>query len=274
MEALLGRSRRTSVGILALAVVVALAGAAVLAVASGTDFGQGYDQVLPPFVASQVVLLGLVAAAAYANDGLAVCWGLALVASLPGHAVTIAGPSPARTAVRVAVAALAVGTVGYVLGRGAWLRRTGEPFPDDVVWRLLVGRDAAGARRSLYGAVALGVAFFVAWAVTPLLDVPLQEFAYRTFGFPGAVALLTALAAVQAYANDGLVLSWAAAFGPAFGFLLGFGSRALDGVLFVPVFATTVSSIAAVVFGTAGFVVGAGLWRLRGLVAGGTPEEV
>lgn len=271
---LFGRNRRTSAAIIVLGAGVVLAGVGATAVASGANLGQRVGFGVPSgtlFLAVQVGLLGLVAAAAYANDGLAVCWALVLVAS--AYTSLQSESTFAGVAVPVVVATFVIGTVGYTIGRGAWLRRTGAPYPDDRVWTFVAGRDAAGVRRSLAGATLLGLAFFVAWIVTAVFRVPLQEFAYRTFGFLGAFVLMTAAATVVAYTNGGLVLSWAAAFAPAFGFALGVGVPRFNPVAVV-LLALVYPSIAAVVFGTAGFVIGAVLWRVRGFVAGdGSSEE-
>ncbi|MFB6143274.1 MAG: ArsR/SmtB family transcription factor [Halorientalis sp.] len=131
---------------------------------------------------------------------------------------------------------------------------------------LLGGRDRSLSRR----AGRLGAGGFVVAAV--------GWFAVAATGtrVPGlgpvdpALALglvLVVAAAVQAYYNDGLLVSWFVVFGPVAGFALGlFASGFLAGGAGVLVgavgYAVVVGTVAALVFGTGGFLVGAGCRRL------------
>jgi DNA-binding transcriptional ArsR family regulator len=90
---------------------------------------------------------------------------------------------------------------------------------------------------------------------------------------PAFVSLLVGGAAVQAYDNDGLLVSWLVVFTPvallAFGVVgIGLAGEGIDHVVGVIAYPVVVGGVGALLLGTVGFVLGAGTRRLVAAASG------
>jgi DNA-binding transcriptional ArsR family regulator len=137
---------------------------------------------------------------------------------------------------------------------------------------LLGGRDRERSRRVALGAAVTAVVLAVVWAGVVAFDVSVPGIG--PFGpAPLLGVALVGAATVQAYDNDGLLVSWLVAFAPMAGLALGVlgaglaheGPEVVAGAIG---YAVIVGGVAGLAFGTGGFLLGAGGRRLVSLVAG------
>ncbi|MFB6197289.1 MAG: hypothetical protein ABEI52_03320 [Halobacteriaceae archaeon] len=130
---------------------------------------------------------------------------------------------------------------------------------------LLIGKDRHSSKR--WGLVAV-VLFVVSLGYFAALN------AFTRFGWQvhlllwweGYAVLLGAFTAVQAYANDGILLSWALAFAGILGVILNYGGIGMTGqppdLLKLVIHALVGGFLGAAILGTLGFTIGAATRRL------------
>lgn len=275
-DALLGRDDRLARRLLALAAgsAVAVWALATATGATGTVEITVGDATLrigrtTVFAVGTLLLLASAATVAYLNDGVVVSWA-ATFAPAFGYLVALFDPETtggvagvlAQAAFWAVFVAAALGSVGYAVGRGLRERRGDTPSESDTVWCLLVGRDRAATRQVLVVAAGL---FLSTLAVLEILVVTGTGMALSTDGPGGAIAALlalVALAALQAYRNDGLVLSWTVVFAPTYAFVLhSFAGSATQPLVVTVIYAAELAAVATLLLGTGGFLVGAGARR-------------
>lgn len=157
----------------------------------------------------------------------------------------------------------------------AW--RFWEPEIDRMFARikhspLLGGRNQALSRRVTLGALLVSAVLAFPWLVITSTGY-VTPFLSPTDIVPVFTIALVGAAAIQAYYNDGLLVSWLVVFGPVAVFAIGiFGIGPIEseleqiaGTIGYPVI---VGTIGAVVLGTLGFVLGAGVRRVHSHVFG------
>lgn len=286
--ALLGRNPSRT--LLALGLAVGLGLSVHDAIARSPEWLEAMDGRLYVPVLFVVVVGGAIAAwNASRNDGIVPSW-LLVFAPVLGWLwhVFVQGPVNVERAIVptafATLAALVVGTVGYVVGRRIDARAASDARDESSDWllRLLVGR--VPARFSRWGLRAGGLfvlASALVYATRPYLRLPIEGVVLFDLYYPtgalaaavlGGVVVLawTGLAAWPAYRRAGLLASWAITFGPLFGailtdFLLGGTSGG------GPVIDATLAFLAALSFalvlGTGGFLVGAATRRVAAGVA-------
>lgn len=234
-----------------------------------------------------VVVVGGAIAASNAswNDGVVPSWLLVFAPVLGWlwHPFVQGPVSFDRVIVPVAfatLAALVVGTLGYVIGR-RWAgraARAGTAEPPEWLLGVLLGRDTDRTRLWVLVAFALFVISGAVIAVTrPFLSLPVEGVELIELFHPtgvvasdtllGSVVLLgwLGLAMWPAYRDAGLLVSWGLLFGPMFGaisadFVLGGISG--SGPLMDATLAFLAALIYSLVFGTGGFLFGSGLRRM------------
>lgn len=184
---------------------------------------------LPLVPSGVVVLVGLAAIEAYYNDGLVVAWLVSFVATVPalyyshGEFTIDAARPPALLAVGLAGSvAVTLGTLGFAIG--AAVRRSRERSGTEqyqpsatVLPVVLFGRDRRSTTRAVLVAAGEFVVFFVIiWSGAVPDGVGLG-------GIPGILlmgTLMTVPALLYAARNSGLLVCWALASAPMFGFTL------------------------------------------------------
>ncbi|TKX76124.1 hypothetical protein EXE46_00985 [Halorubrum sp. GN11_10-6_MGM] len=124
---------------------------------------------------------------------------------------------------------------------------------------LLLGKDSAASKRWAAAAVAVAVLSFGYFAA--LKGLTGFEWPFHLFlWWEGYALLLGVLITIQAYANGGLLLSWALALAGILGAMLNYGGIGMIGqpmgILELVALALTGGSLGAVVLGTPAFVAG------------------
>lgn len=138
---------------------------------------------------------------------------------------------------------------------------------------LLGGRSRDRSRRGALVAAGAFVVIAPLWFAVTSFNVDVGISGVGLFGpAPALAVLLVGAAAVQAYYNDGLLVSWLVVFAPIAGFgvgLLGAGLAAggLEIVAGAIGYSVILGAGAALVFGTSGFLIGAGGRRLGSRVS-------
>lgn len=266
--ALRGQDRRISTGFIgvgaALGVLFAVGfvvvGASVPApVSYGIDATDGWMMGL--------LFVGLPAVVAYSNDGLATCWLFAFCVLLP---VYLAWPTTwidGDVAYRMTVAervgiplyvAILSGTFAFFLGVGArWVVRTlfFDTSPDmKGVSMLMIGQNRRRTVATSLGGIVPGIVVALAygWDVPLLGRLPLgPEQQTLHLVLVGAAVLL---AAVAAFANDGIVPAWllavgffAIVYGFSYAHTYGWGQAVFSGFLTGVTFGS-VGSLLGIVF--------------------------
>ena len=128
---------------------------------------------------------------------------------------------------------------------------------------LLLGRDDQSTKRWGFGVVALLIGSLVYFAAVKAIGYPTL---HLLLWWEGYAVLLLALITVQAYSNDGLVISWMLAFAAVGGLILNYGGIGITGsgpgLLELVGLAILGGAIAAAVLGTLGFGFGTALRRV------------
>lgn len=179
-----------------------------------------------------------------------------------GGAGAVAPTLPLATAVFLG------GFVMLILLFGWWYW---EPEVDGLlarIWNtpLLGGRDRALSRRAAILTVGGSVALAVVWLGLRSFEIVIP--AVGPIGPAPAFGLaLIGAAAIQAYYNDGLVISWLIVFVPIAVFGLGIvgiglAGEGLDRIAGIIGYPVLIGIVGALVLGTGGFVLGAGLRRV------------
>lgn len=128
---------------------------------------------------------------------------------------------------------------------------------------LLLGRDDRWTKRWGFGVAALFLGTLVYFAAVKAIGYPTI---HLLFWWEGYAILLLALITVQAYSNEGLVISWMLAFVAVSGLILNYGgigiTRSGLGLLEVAGLAILGGVIAAAGLGTLGFAIGTAIRRI------------
>jgi|AntRauTorcE11898_2_1112593.scaffolds.fasta_scaffold06961_4 hypothetical protein len=128
---------------------------------------------------------------------------------------------------------------------------------------LLLGKDDRWTKRWGFGVVALLLGSLVYFAVVKAIGYPTI---HLLLWWEGYAVLLLALITVQAYSNEGLVISWMLAFVAVGGLILNYGGIGLTGsgpgLLELVGLAILGGAIAAAFLGTLGFGIGTALRRI------------
>ena len=130
---------------------------------------------------------------------------------------------------------------------------------------LLLGKDPTASRRWGVGVVVLFVlslGYFAALNAFTGFGWSVHQFLW----WEGYAGLLGVLITAQAYANDGLLLSWALAFAGILGVVLNYGGIAMTGrppgLLTLVALALIGGLLGAAILGTPAFTIGATTRRL------------
>lgn len=239
-----------------------------------------------PLLVIFVIIAGTAVAAASAtwNDGLLLSW-LLVFGPVLGWLWIIFVQGPVFFDVTIvpfafaALTALVIGTVGYVIGRG-WRVDSQTTDEREFDWPLgvFVGRELdQRGRWIVVSAVLFVLGGAMIYATRPFLELPfegvfLSELFYPT-GVLAANTLLGALvvlgwiglAMIPAYRAAGLLVSWSIVFSPMFGAILTdnvLGGSSGAGPALDATFALLAALTFAVILGTGGFLLGAGLRRV------------
>lgn len=129
----------------------------------------------------------------------------------------------------------------------------------------VAGRDLAVSRRIATVAAGVFAVLVVAWSGALLLhlDTPLVSVLGPALGL-ALLILGGGGAALQAYYNDGLLVSWAVAWTVVAGLMVGFvwrlvGEGGLAGLVVLVGYTVLVGAIGALILGTPGYLVGIGV---------------
>lgn len=151
-----------------------------------------------------------------------------------------------------------------------------EPKLEAVLGRLwqsplFGGRDHDLSRRVAIWAVGAFVALGVTWFVLAAFQFTLPDAGPLDPARDGAI-LLVSVSAIQAYYNDGLLVSWVVVFAPlaSIGFLIigtGIASGSMLSLVGIIGYAMIIAIIGALVLGTGGFLIGSGMRRVVATVA-------
>ncbi len=129
---------------------------------------------------------------------------------------------------------------------------------------LLLGRDRSATRRWLAVAALLFFVSLAYFAGVKRFDAP--PVVLVALWWEGYALLLGVAVVVQAFENDGLLVSWLLTFVAVAGVVLNYGGIALTGappsLLELVALAAVGSAVAALTLGTVAFAVGAGLRRI------------
>ena len=136
------------------------------------------------------------------------------------------------------------------------------------VWQspLFGGRNRDLSRRVATGAVGAFGAGGVIWLVLAAFHLTIPDMGPFEPARDGAI-LLICLSAIQAYYNDGLLVSWVIVFAPlaSVGFLIignGIASGSMLSIVGVVGYSVIIGALGALVLGTGGFLLGAAGRRL------------
>ncbi|PSQ08328.1 hypothetical protein BRC97_00145 [Halobacteriales archaeon QS_6_71_20] len=244
------------------------------------------DGRLPIVVVIVVVIFGAVAAGnAYWNDGIVLSWLLVfgpvcgLLWPLFVQKWTVFLEEAILPFGWSLLAAAVVGTLGYVIGRYLRFRGTADTAQDSSsrLLRLFVGRDTdlrrwvAGAGGT-FVAVGVGTSLIEPGSLVIAENVSLDEFLLPVGALDASppiaatiVGIWIAVAAVPAYRNEGVLVSWLVTFSPFLGGALStFVTSEISGA--GPLMDATLAFLTALmlgcIIGTTGFVVGRGLCRV------------
>lgn len=128
---------------------------------------------------------------------------------------------------------------------------------------LIFGRDDRWAKRWGFGVVALFFGSLVYFAAVKAIGYPTT---HLLLWWEGYALLLLLLITVQAYFNEGIVISWMLAFVTVSGLVLNYGGVGIigsgPGLLELVGLAIVGGAIAAVSLGTLGFGIGMALRRI------------
>lgn len=127
---------------------------------------------------------------------------------------------------------------------------------------LVVGRDYRRSKQWAGVAVILLAGSLLWFGAVKALDFPAV---HAVLWWEGYALLLVGLVTLQALNNEGILLSWALAFGAVAGLLLNYGGIGLTGeptLLGIMRIALLGGAVAALSLGTLGFLLGAGGRRL------------
>lgn len=222
---------------------------------------------LPVIPSGAVLLVGIAAIEAYYNEGLVAAWLLTFSVTVPAFFYPprdfIDGVARPSTVIAVGLAggvAMILGMLGFAIGVG--LRRsreqhrteTSQPSPT-VLPTVLLGRDDSITIRAVLVAVGEIVVFFVIIGTGAVPD------GIGLGGIPGLLlmgVLMTVPALLYAARNSGLLVCWALAFAPVFGFAL--AVQVMFNVYPEPsspiLYAIGVSLLFGIPLGTVGFLLG------------------
>lgn len=221
-------------------------------------------------IGTGAVLAGATAVA-YANDGMVIAWTMAFAPAF-GYLVALFDPETSggvagvlgQAAFWAIFVATVLGSVGYAAGRALRGRRGEEAADDDALWALLVGRNRATSRQVVVVAAGFFLSTVAVLAVVAVTGTSLAAVPGGGVGAGGALLGLVALAGLQAYYNDGVVLSWTVVFAPTYAFVLhAFAMGSLEPLVVDVFYAAQVAAVVALLVGTGGFLLGAGARRLR-----------